>query len=1005
MRSLQKQKKSFNFLFSNMIDAERDTDSFISVLTRSKSLLEKVFDSIVDPIYVVDKDHTIVKANLAFLNIIGKKNFNDVIGKKCYRLFAGRKNICRQCAVDQVLKTLQAKKTIHTFAPKTKKKVYFETFCYPAETDKGNNVILHMIDITKRKDLEQMTERQNNRLLLLHDISKSMHSTIQLNVLLKQILGGILKLGFKRATVYLINEEDNLLEGIISTDMKQKEIQDIRIPINNDDSMVANLIKNKKPILISDVSKLKLADDTLIKNTKRKSFLALPLTIASRIIGLLTVDNKDKSLFLSENDMKVLQLFASDVALAINRALLIDRLNTFNQRLKNQIKKATIDLRAKNIRLKEVDKMKTELLSLVSHELRTPLTSIKGYSSLLLSDKFGILKNEQREGLEVINLESDRLKDVINDVIELSKLVSGKEQLILEPADVNEVIKSSINLLKKEANTKNIEIHFKPKKCKKLVIDVDKIKHALYHLISNAIKYNKPGGSVSILINDNPYFMQISVRDTGIGIERKNIDRIFEKFSQLEEHMTRGGTGTGVGLSIVKEIVDLHTGDIWVRSVPGKSSTFSFTIPRNIKVTKKSQDEYELAKTIEELETVRTIVNIMHTDIQLKNLLELILKSIQDFVGFDRVRLYLVEKDKNKMRGIVGIGTPNMNKIEISIEDDDVVQKILKAKKANVYHYYDNKDVNRILGKEADLPFVAMPLIVKNKVIGMLTADNLYSSKIITKQNLRSLTMFANTAAVAIENGRLMENMELQVKERTKELLEANERLKKLDKQKDEFMSYVSHELRTPLTSLIGYSKLILGGSLSKEQQLESINIINTEATRLKFMIDDFLDLAKMEAGKIQMNKESTNIKDLIKEVLLIMAPLAKEKNLSIDLTHDSIGLVKIDSDKIKQALYNLVGNAIKFTNKGSIQIELLDKDENIQVNIADTGIGIAKEDFYKVFDKFKQIQHSGKSSRAKGSGLGMPITKQIIESHQGKIWFESETDKGTTFSFLLPKK
>ncbi|MBW3012806.1 GAF domain-containing protein, partial [Candidatus Woesearchaeota archaeon] len=857
----------------------------------------------------------------------------------------------------------------------------------------------------KRKTLEKETDKQNNRLLLLHEISKSMHSTVQLNVLLKQILDGILKLGYMRATIYLINEEDNLLEGVVSTFFKQSEIQDTRIPIKKDNSVLASVIENRKPVFIPDTSDAKLNKDALVSKAERKSFLALPLTIASKIIGILTVDNRDKPLLLAEDDMKVLQLFASDVALAINRALLIDRLNSFNQRLKEQIKKATIDLRAKNIRLKEVDKMKTELLSVVSHELRTPLTSIKGYSSLLLSNKFGALTKEQKEGMEVINIESDRLKDVINDVIELSKLVSGKEQLVLEPANINSVIKSCIELLKPAAKAKDIKIYFKPQNFKKIVIDVDKIKHALYHLLSNAIKYNKPDGSVAIIVRNNPYFMQISVRDTGIGIERKNIDRIFEKFSQLEEHMTRGGTGTGVGLSIVKEIVDLHTGDIWVRSIPGKTSTFSFTIPRNIKGTKRTHDEQELAKTIEELETVRTIVNIMHTDIQLKNLLELILKSIQDAIGFERIRLYLVEKDMDKMRGVIGIGTPNMNKIEINVKDDDIVQKIFKTKNAQLYHYYGNETINHILGKEADLPFAAVPLLVKNKVIGLISADNLYSSKIITKQNLRSLTMFANTAAVAIENARLMDSMEQQVKERTKELLDTNEQLKKMDKQKDEFMSYVSHELRTPLTSLIGYSKLLLGGSLSQDQQLESIKIMNTEATRLKFMIDDYLDLAKMEAGKIQMKKEPIDAIELIKEVLLIMTPLAKEKDLEVEFIHDNIDLVDIDSDKIKQALYNLVGNAIKFTKEGAIKIELLDKNEGFQINIKDSGIGIAKEDFEKVFDKFRQIQHSKEMVRAKGSGLGMPITKQIIESHNGKIWFESELGRGTTFSFLLPKK
>jgi PAS domain S-box-containing protein len=988
-----------------MIGAEIKSDSLVSQIVSSKKLLESIFDSILDPIYVVDENHTVKKANKAFLRTVGKMDFKEVVGKKCHQLMIGSQTVCKNCAVSNVMQTGTTQKIIHKYHPKTKEEIYFETFCYPVEfEDEENCVIVHMTDVTRRQSLEKRAERQNKRLILLHEIAKSMHKSVQLNTLLKEILDGIIKLGYKRATVYLINEEDNLLEGVISTEMSASEIQKIRMPIKDDDSIVSNIIKKKKPILISDVSKTeKFSEDKLFAKVKRKSFLALPLIIATRIIGLLAVDNKEAPLMVSANAMKALQLFASDVALSINRALLIDRLNSFNQRLKDQIRRATIDLRAKNIRLKEVDKMKTELLSVVSHELRTPLTSIKGYSSLLLTEKFGPLTNEQKESMEVINIESDRLKDVINDVIELSKLVSGKETLVLEPADINDVIRSAIDLLENEASTKEVNIHFNPVESEKIVIDVDKIKHALFHLISNAIKYNKPQGSVSIFVTNNPYFMQVSVKDTGIGIEQEDIDKIFEKFSQLEEHMTRGGTGAGVGLSIVKEIVELHTGDIWVKSVPGKSSMFTFTIPRDIKTPGKNVEDQELAKTLEELETVRTISNIMHTDIELENLLELILKSIQNSVGLDRVRLYLLSNSGKKMQGVIGIGTPNMSKIEIDVKKDEILQKIFKTKKANIYRYYGDKAVNKILDKDENSPFAAVPLMVKNKVIGILTADNIYSNKIITRQNLRSLTMFANTSAVAIENARLMDSMEQQVRERTKKLTEANEQLKKMDEQKDEFMSYVSHELRTPLTSLIGYSKLLISGAIPEMQHDESIRIINTEATRLKLMIDDYLDLAKMEAGKIQMNKELTDIITLIKEVLLIMTPLAQEKNLKVDFNFDEIGSVNVDPGKIKQALYNLVGNAIKFTDKGGIKVELKDKGKQIQIDVVDNGAGIAKEDFEKVFDKFKQIQHN--VERSKGSGLGMPITKQIIESHNGKIWFDSEPNEGTTFSFTLPKK
>lgn len=974
------------------------------VILNAKQELQAMFDSVQDSIFFINDKHEIVRANKTFLGSVKAKSFKKVIGSKCYSLMYGRKRACRKCIAKKVFKTGKPHRTVY---PTKGKQKFIESSCYPI-MDKKNRAkfaVVHDRDVTDRKNLEMKLEKQKNQLLLLQEIGRNMHSILELNVLLKKILSGIVKIGYDYATIYLINEDENLLEGVVSTGLKQDRIRNIKIPLEDNNGIVANTIRRKRPIFIEkidDPNNKIFIDEELFTVSKGRSFLSLPLIISDKVIGILTVDNKNKQLELDDDDLKLLALFADNAALSINRALLYDRLNSFNKSLKKKINDATVELRAKNIRLKEADKMKSEMLSIVSHELRTPLTSIKGYSSLLVSGKFGTLTDKQKECLSIVLTESERLKDTINNVLDLSRLVSGKESLNLESTDLNHIIKSAMRDSQKESEDKDIKINFKPKGMKRINVDPGRIRQAMSILISNAIKFNKKGGSATINVNDNPYFVQISVRDTGIGIPKEQINKIFDKFAQLEEHMTRAGTGTGVGLSIFKEIVELHGGDIWVQSTPGESSTFSFTLPKNVRM-KKPSEEGEYVKILQELETIRTIFNMIHADFELNQILELILESIKSTIGFERIRLYLLNKSKSKLEGVVAIGTPNFAQVVVDVKKDKILQEIFSRKRAHVYHFYDNPRINKLLGKDSSTPFAAVPLIVKNNVIGLLTADNVFSNKMITRSNLDTFTMFANSAAVAIENATLLDHMEKEVGERTKELTGANRRLKEIDQQRNEFMSYVSHELRTPLTSLIGYSKLILSGNVKGKQLEESMKIIHKEAIRLKNMIDDYLDLTKMEAGKVQMNRKKADLYSLVDNVIQIMLPQAKQKNLIMVLTGNKVRNIMLDSDKIKQALLNLVSNAIKYSEKGKITINIKDLKNSVEIHVKDTGIGIAREDFGKVFDKFSQIQHNIKTD--KGSGLGMPITKQIIESHGGSIWFDSRLGAGSTFSFSLPKK
>jgi len=232
-------------------------------------------------------------------------------------------------------------------------------------------------------------------------------------------------------------------------------------------------------------------------------------------------------------------------------------------------------------------------------------------------------------------------------------------------------------------------------------------------------------------------------------------------------------------------------------------------------------------------------------------------------------------------------------------------------------------------------------------------------------------------------------------------------REREIDQMKSDFVSVVSHELRTPLAAMKGATDNLLDGLAGELNSVEKECLVITKRNidRLNRLICDLLDISRIEAGKIQLNKEPVDLASLLKEIARIFQELAKENNLEL-ITSLASGLPKVnaDPDKIAQVLTNLVGNAVKFTpGGGQISISASDGGDFIQVDVMDTGLGIPRQDLERVFDKFYQVTLPGSQKKAAGTGLGLPISKGIIEKHGGKIWVESELGKGSKFSFRLP--
>ncbi|MEI6845513.1 MAG: ATP-binding protein [Candidatus Firestonebacteria bacterium] len=287
-----------------------------------------------------------------------------------------------------------------------------------------------------------------------------------------------------------------------------------------------------------------------------------------------------------------------------------------------------------------------------------------------------------------------------------------------------------------------------------------------------------------------------------------------------------------------------------------------------------------------------------------------------------------------------------------------------------------------------------VPLAISGKTLGLLNLNMVSALKNFTEQDLDIAGIFSISLALSIENNRFR-----------RELIEKNERLKKIDILKTELISKMYHEFRTPLSVMMESVNIVADGSCGKvnEEQKDFLDMAARNVERLVRLINEALFSEKKEGGEEKFEMKEYDINELVAASLEMITPVAEKSGLTLE-SRPGPGLpkIKFNTDRITQVLINLLNNAIKFTHAGKITLTTEKDGGYVKVSITDTGHGIKKEDLHKLFGKFEQIS-AGNEGETRGTGLGLSICKEIILDHKGNIWAESEWGKGTTFSFTLP--
>jgi signal transduction histidine kinase len=430
-----------------------------------------------------------------------------------------------------------------------------------------------------------------------------------------------------------------------------------------------------------------------------------------------------------------------------------------------------------------------------------------------------------------------------------------------------------------------------------------------------------------------------------------------------------------------------------------------------------------ITKQVRELAALNQVGAAITSTLDVDKLLRTVLRLLIERVGFTRTGLILYDSARGVTLGARLAGVPpEVEKaalgIEIPVQDDDthlaallihgrpiLVPDILSVVERIHPLYFD------LMRRVGTVSFVGAPLKSQQRILGFLAADR--GNQRCTEEDLNLLVTIASEVAVALDNARayhqleqLTQTLEQRVRERTNELQNANERLHELDELKSAFVSTVSHELRTPMTSIKGYVDNILDGLTGAltDRQSYYLNRVKFNIERLTRMINDLLDLSRIEAGRVEVRLASVCMRDLVTEVAEGFQRLAQEKSVALHVRHpDELPPVRGERDKLHQVLTNLLQNAVKFTPQGGeIRVESQVRDDGfVQISVSDTGCGIPPHEFDRVFDRF--YRGESVTTEDRGSGLGLPIAKSLVELHGGRIWAESVPGQGSRFFFTVP--
>ena len=464
------------------------------------------------------------------------------------------------------------------------------------ELDQNTKIIVQTdLELTRT---QEALDKKVAGLYALHELSKRILSVRTVNELCQLITdAAVTTLGFEKATLCIVSQE-NGQKPVVAThsgfelpELKNFNaeflIETIKFP----------LLSPGDPLLIRDVNSKMASGMYASKGTAStevsesliltlgtlmgvQSCAAVPLFLKGESNGFLLAGTNPPYPKLEAEDLELLSILMSEAGVAIENLQLYEDLKRSHDELEERVKARTRELATANEKLVRLNKMKSDFVSAVSHELRTPLTSIKGYASLLRNGKLGPVTKDQEERLDKVNHHTDYLSNLISELLDIARIESGRAGMVIRPVSLPRLIEIVADLLGPQMKEKDLNLVVElPADRAVIQADENHLQRVFVNLLSNAIRFTPNKGTLKIRGIPKSDVLQIDVVDAGIGMSREDLSRLFSEFFRADNQINRERKGTGLGLVLVKKIIEAHGGKIWATSELNKGSTFSFTIP------------------------------------------------------------------------------------------------------------------------------------------------------------------------------------------------------------------------------------------------------------------------------------------------------------------------------------------------------------------------------------------------------------------------------------------
>lgn len=666
-------------------------------------------------------------------------------------------------------------------------------------------------------------------------------------------------------------------------------------------------------------------------------------------------------------------------------------------------------------RTREIEQLKTQFFANVSHELRTPLALIMGPLESL--KRAGGLGEQQQREIDVALRNSRTLLKHVNDLLDIAKLEAGKLAPEYSELDLSRLTRLVAQHFTSMAAERAIDLRIETPPSLLAQVDGDKMERVLLNLLSNAFKFTPDGGTVRVTLSplkggEGQNSARIEVGDSGPGILPEHRDAVFERFRQIESNTARRAGGTGLGLAICKNFTELHGGSITIGAAPEGGALFRIELPvRAPAGSRVGPGDGEAAfdgvsnaarQALESLSAAPEAAPAVEVNSDKPRVLVVednpdMNQFVSDCLSSDYRcdRAYHGEQALEMLRAgapdlvLTDLMMPVMNgeqlvhAIRSRPELEDVPVMLLTAKA---------DDASRVrLLQEGAQDYVAKPF-AREELLARVR--NLVTTKRAKDLLRRELSSQADN----------IDQLAEQITARARELQSAlstarvaREQAERASQVKSNFLRLVSHELRTPLTVITLQLERLRGDTNAK-----SLQRIERAADRLSDLIDQLLQRARIESGKLSLDAESFDLAQLLCESIEDHRAFADEKELELRLDAPSQLPVHSDRNLLRLVANNLVSNALKFTEQGRVVVAAGSCDSGFWLSVSDTGPGIAAEHHEDVFEPFVHLEPI-RNKHIAGVGLGLSLVRDMVTALGGTIELESSAGQGARFRVSLP--